>query len=383
MSNTFHCLDAVHLQAFLERRRAAPGLQPEMSLGDNLVEVLRKAAEFVPASAGSILLDNPNEKLPDRRQNTLTFIAAFGEAAEDLLGRRVPSDRGIAGHVYLTGSAYSAPDVREDSFFYSEIDRGTRYTTESLVAIPIRIGSEVCGVLELINRRNSREFSEQDRHLLEIFASYISVSIQNVLDGRHALEVAKRDNLTGLFNDRYLHIALAQAIATCLADGRDLAVLFLDLDYFKRVNDTHGHLAGSQVLREIGRLLRKNVPEPDAIAARYGGDEFVIALPGSGLSTAVALAESIRKQIIGSVFCSEPGEIQLEPLSLTGITCSIGVATLKRHLQKGMSLEQGKSALLRLADTAMYIAKETGRNQTAVAGKPVRRTLEATVVESR
>src|SRR5436190_2968917 len=244
-----------------------PGLQPEMSLGDNLIEVLRKASEFVPASAGSILLDNPVEKLPDRRQNTLTFIAAFGEASENLLGRRIPSDRGIAGHVYLTGTAYTAPDVREDSFFYSEIDRGTQYTTESLVAIPIRIGSEVCGVLELINRRNSREFSEQDRHLLEIFASYISVSIQNVLDGRHALEVAKRDNLTGLYNDRYLHIALAQAIAACLEDGRDLAVLFLDLDYFKRVNDTHGHLAGSQVLREVGRLLRKQVGESEAIAA--------------------------------------------------------------------------------------------------------------------
>jgi diguanylate cyclase (GGDEF)-like protein len=376
VSGTFHCLDAKRLQAFLERRRAAPGLQPEMSLADNLVEVLKKAAEFVPAEAGSILLDNPVEKLPDRKQNTLTFIAAFGEAAEDLLGQRIPSDRGIGGHVYLTGTAYTAPDVREDTFFYSEIDRGTQYKTRSLIAIPIRIGSEVCGVLELINRRNARDFSEQDRHLLEIFASYISVSIQNVLDGRHALEVAKRDNLTGLYNDRYLHIALAQAIAACLDDGRDLAVLFLDLDYFKRVNDTHGHLAGSQVLREIGRLLRKAMSDTDAIAARYGGDEFVITMPGIGLSAAVATAEQIRKQIVGSVFCAEPGEIQLEPLSLTGITCSIGVATLKRHLQKGMTLEQSKSALLRLSDTAMYIAKETGRNQTAVAGKAVRRTLD-------
>jgi len=383
MSATFHCLDAPRLQAFLERRRAMPGLQPEMSLGDNLIEVLRKASEFVPASAGSILLDNPVEKLPDRRQNTLTFIAAFGEASENLLGRRIPSDRGIAGHVYLTGTAYTAPDVREDSFFYSEIDRGTQYTTESLVAIPIRIGSEVCGVLELINRRNSREFSEQDRHLLEIFASYISVSIQNVLDGRHALEVAKRDNLTGLYNDRYLHIALAQAIAACLEDGRDLAVLFLDLDYFKRVNDTHGHLAGSQVLREVGRLLRKQVGESETIAARYGGDEFVLALPGVSLSAAVAQAEQIRKQIVASVYCAEPGEIQLEPLNLTGLTCSIGVATLKRHLQRGMSLEHSKGALLRLADTAMYIAKETGRNQTAVAGKPVRRSAETLITERR
>jgi len=181
---------------------------------------------------------------------------------------------------------------------------------------------------------------------------------------------------------RALHLPWAEQ-ARPKTEDLDLSLLFLDLDYFKHVNDTHGHLAGSQVLREVGRLLRKHVGETESIAARYGGDEFVLALPGVGLSGAVTHAEQIRKAIVGSVYCAEPGEIQLEPLNLTGLTCSIGVATLKRHLQRGMSLEHSKSALLRLADTAMYIAKETGRNQTAVAGKPVRRDVEAPVVERR
>src|SRR6185436_15535856 len=125
------------------------------------------------------------------------------------------------------------------------VDKQTRYQTESLVAIPIRIEHEVCGVLELINRRDAMGYSQEDRNLLEIFAGYISISIQNVLDGRQAQEIAKRDNLTGLFNDRYLHIALSDTIRRCSAEDLDMSLLFLDLDFFKRVNDTHGHLAGS------------------------------------------------------------------------------------------------------------------------------------------
>jgi diguanylate cyclase (GGDEF)-like protein len=253
------------------------------------------------------------------------------------------------------------------------MDEQTRYQTQSLVAIPIRIEQEVCGVLELINRRDAAGYSQEDRNLLEIFAGYISISIQNVLDGRQAQEIAKRDNLTGLFNDRYLHVVLANTIRRCRDEGLDLAVLFLDLDYFKHVNDTHGHLAGSQVLREVGHLLRRMVSRAKGIPARYGGDEFVLLLPGADLESAIDIAEEIRTAVLGSTFCAGAGDIQPDPLSLKGITCSIGVVTLRQHLEPDLPLEASKSTLLRLADAAMYVAKETGRNRTVLAGQPVRR----------
>jgi diguanylate cyclase (GGDEF)-like protein len=369
----FHCLDHVQLERFLERRRAAPHFPLELSLAENLVEVLRRANGFVPSAAGSILLDNPSDKKENRRQNTLTFIAAFGDKAEDLLGQAIPADHGIAGRVYLTGEAYSTPDAREDRFFYSGVDEKTRYHTESLIAIPIRIEQEVCGVLELINRHQASSYSGEDRNLLEIFAGYISISIQNVLDGRQAQEIAKRDNLTGLFNDRYLHVALFDNLRRCQEEGLDLAVLFLDLDFFKRVNDSHGHLAGSQVLREVGHMLRHHVTEASGIPARYGGDEFVLVMPGMDLDRAVDLAEEIRSEVVSTTFCAGPGEIQPDPLHLKGLTCSMGVATLRRHLSEERTLEERKSMLLRLADSAMYVAKETGRNRTVMAGEPVRR----------
>lgn len=371
----YHSLDPSELDRFLERRRANPNFPLELSLAENLVEILRKANEFVPSAAGSILLDDPGTKKTERYANRLTFIAAFGDKSEGLLGQTIPAREGIAGHVYVSGEPYQTPDAQVDDKFYSGVDRQTQYTTQTLVAIPIRIEQEVCGVLELINRHGHPDFTPQDRKLLEIFASYISISIQNVLDGRQAQEIAKRDNLTGLYNDRYLHVALSQSIERCRQHTDDLAVLFLDLDFFKRVNDTHGHLAGSQVLREIGHLLDVKIEEVEGIAARYGGDEFVLVLPGGNLEQSVDVAEEIRSGILDAVFCREDGDIQPEPLHLTGITCSIGVATLRRHVTEETSVDDARSMLLRLADAAMYVAKETGRNRTAIAGEPVRRRL--------
>lgn len=369
----YRCLEPQDLEEFLERRRAIPSFALDMSLATNLAAVLRKANEFVPSAAGSILLDNPHEKRPCREDNSLKFIAAFGEQAESLLGREIDADSGIAGHVYLTGESYLASDPSDDTRFFSDFDKESGYQTKSIVAIPVRIEKEVCGVLELVNRRGSNHFNQRDLNLLEIFADYISISIQNVLDGRHAQEIAKRDNLTGLFNDRYLHIALSKTIAKCRREQADLSLLFLDLDFFKRVNDTHGHLAGSQVLREVGILLRQEAPIDDSISARYGGDEFVVALPGRDLEGGIEVAEQLRTAIVTTTFCSEAGEIQPDPIFLNGLTCSIGVASLERHIESDITVEECKSTLLRLADAAMYVAKETGRNRTATAGQPIRR----------
>ena len=236
-STEFHCLERSKLETFLERRRAAPTFPLEMNLSENLVAILRKANEFVPSEAGSILLDNPSEKKRDRKLNTLTFIATFGDKADDLVGEKVPAEKGIGGHVYITGRSYKTDDLAGDQLFYPHIDETTDYRTQSLVAIPIRIEHEVCGVLELVNRKHAEQYSRQVLNLLEIFAGYISISIQNVLDGRMAQEIAKRDNLTGLYNDRYLHIALSNHIASCRESGGDLSLLFIGTRRVKSPSD--------------------------------------------------------------------------------------------------------------------------------------------------
>ena len=376
MGDWYHCLGANELERFLDRRRAFSSLAMEPQLEPHLLEVLRRANDFVPSAAGSILLDDPTAKGPERSRNRLTFVAAFGEKSAGLVGKSIPGAVGIAGYVYQKRIPYRSGNARRDRHFYSKLDETIDYQTKTVLAVPIMLEHEVCGVLELLNREDGEGFSERDLSLLTVFAGYIAISIQNILDGRRAHEIARRDNLTGLFNDRFLHPGLEQLLDGCRKTGTDLVLLFLDLDYFKRVNDTHGHLAGSQTLREVGELLARELKAEKLsnFAARYGGDEFVIALAGKSLAAGVHLAEKLRTAISESVFCQGGGSILSDALNLKGLTCSVGVASLKQHIASDMGSEQAKSTLLRLADSAMYVAKETGRNQTAVAGKPVPRS---------
>ncbi|HMF07977.1 MAG TPA: sensor domain-containing diguanylate cyclase, partial [Thermoanaerobaculia bacterium] len=266
-----HTLENRRLENFLERHKAYYPYSGEIEIDSFLREILQKANEFVPSEAGSILLDDPITKnTDDRLENDLVFIATFGPKAETRLSKRINARAGIAGHVYATGVGYMTEDVVDDQYFYPTYDT-EEFRTTSVLCVPIRIEAAVCGVLELVNRAGPGGFREKDRRLLEIFADYASISIQNLLDARRAYEVAKRDGLTGLYNERYLHQRLTQELSRISRDGGDLCVVFLDLDNLKSVNDRHGHLAGSQVLREVGYVLKRTISDERATLTRYGG----------------------------------------------------------------------------------------------------------------
>jgi diguanylate cyclase (GGDEF)-like protein len=177
--------------------------------------------------------------------------------------------------------------------------------------------------------------------------------------------LARRDDLTGLFNDRFLYRRLTEEIARAERDGTTVSVLFLDLDEFKHVNDTWGHLAGSRTLREVGQLIGTAIP-PGGIAARYGGDEFVIILPGADSSTAAAVAEALRKMIADTAFLTDAGEIGPGPAGVH-VTASIGIAAYHEHVGPFGSLDRRQNALLRLADAAMYTSKADGKNRATMA----------------
>jgi diguanylate cyclase (GGDEF)-like protein len=371
---TVHTLENRRLENFLERHKAYYAYSGEIEIDRFLREILQKANEFVPSEAGSILLDDPMTKnSDDRLENELVFIATFGAAGASRLGCRMNARIGIVGHVYATGVAYTTDDVLEDPFFYPTLDQTDAFQTKSVLCVPIRIEASVCGVLELVNRIGPGGFREKDRRLLEIFADYASISIQNLLDARRAYEVAKRDGLTGLYNERYLHLRLTQELSRISRDGGDLCVIFLDLDNLKSVNDQHGHLAGSQVLREVGYLLRRTVTDERATLTRYGGDEFVLILPGHDVSEGLEIAESIRAAIRTATFVSRPYGFNDPALNLQGlITGSLGVSTIRSHATTGASVEQQKNELLRAADAALYQAKQRGKDQcAALAYEPV------------
>jgi diguanylate cyclase (GGDEF)-like protein len=363
----FHSLEIPQLERFLERHKSGLSLGADVDLDLVLREILMKAYEFVPSESGSILLDDPLGKMAAREENELVFIAAFGEAARGLIGERLSARHGIVGQVYQNGSPHLSADVDTDKFFYRDIDEQLGHKSNSIVAVPIYIGKHVCGVLELINRLDGKPFTKRDMTLLEIFAGYTSFTLQNALDAKRAQELAKKDDLTGLYNDRWFNVRLSETLNDARTTGKELVVMFMDLDQFKEVNDTHGHLAGSQVLREVGFILKRIVLTPDATVARYGGDEFVMILPEPAIDHGLEIGEQIRATIASHIFLDREWAYHMPPLHLAGIiSASIGIAQYIPDTTSTTSIDMEKNNLIKRADSAMYRAKSAGKNQVVV-----------------
>ena len=371
----FHALEIPQLERFLERHKAGLSLRDDVDLDLVLRQILQKAYEFVPSESGSILLDDPYRKVPSRKDNELVFIATFGESSRELVGHRLGAHHGIVGRVYETGTPYLSADVEKDRYFYGSIDEQIGHKTHSVVAVPIYIGKTVCGVLELINRLEGKSFTRRDMTLLEIFAGYTSFTLQNALDAKRAHELAKKDDLTGLYNDRWFHVRLTETLANARQSGNEAVLLFMDLDHFKVVNDSHGHLAGSQVLREVGFILKRIVQRGDATVARYGGDEFVMILPDTRLEDGLRVCEDIRNAIETTTFLEREWGFSMPPVHLGGVlSASIGIAAYVPGGEDSSSIELDQNEILRRADVAMYHAKSLGKNQVVVWDKTLATT---------
>ena len=363
-----HSLPLGDLEPFLDRKRYSSFAMSQLQLPSFLSEILRKANDFVPSQAGSILMDRPIERGETPSDIQLYFVAAFGPSGSALLGKSLRADRGVVGNVYRSGEPYLMSDPKNDPNFYSKFPVLVLGPLGGVVAVPVRIERTVCGVLELLNRSDGEPYTERNMQMLEIFARYTSISIENLLDAQRATEMARRDDLTGLYNDRFFHHRLSEDLIRADVTRTTIALLFLDIDNFKSVNDTHGHLAGSQVLKEFGWLLNRAVTDEKSTLARYGGDEFVVILPDHDLEMACDVATRIQTELAnthflqGSFSWSEGPVYWRQPL-----TASIGVAVYPHHLPRQGTTDLKKNLLLRAADLAMYRGKENGKNQIRIA----------------
>ncbi len=351
---------------FVRSRRDQDTERWDVRLDAALREILERANDFVPSEAGGILLDDPRATLAGVRTPRLTFIAVYGPDSGQLLGKRIPSDRGFVGQIYRSGTPYRSDHLDAEDPLITLPGRNADPASVSVIGVPVLVGDSICGVLELTNRRSGSPYSARDNELLRIFAAYMSSSIQNALDALRARAMARLDHLTGLFNSRYFHVRLQDEIAHADHNGTDLSLLFIDLDYFKLVNDRFGHVAGSWTLREVARLLSENAP-PATVLARYGGDEFVAILPGADLQRALQTAELLRRVIEEASFFDTDTETVEAVQPLPGVRASIGVASYRDHLAPSGNQRRRENLLLRLADTAMYRAKANGRNRVEVA----------------
>jgi diguanylate cyclase (GGDEF)-like protein len=309
--------------------------------------ILEHMSRAVGADIGALAVLLPQE-------NSLAITATYGYPAVLVEHVRLAPGEGVLGRVFVTGD----PVVRINLGADPSQSTRRRYRTDSFVALPLTGPDGVVAVVSLTDKTTGAPFTDADLALLQQMAMPAALAVARELmrDRTNDLaHLATVDALTGLFNRRYFETRLEQELQRQRRQLEDLSLLLLDLDNFKELNDTQGHLVGDLALKEVAEILRRAVRIFD-ICARYGGEEFVILMPGAGASTALRIAERIRRQVEQHFATGFRSGVPIP------LTVSIGVSTANPSVTR--------DALVTQADTALLRAKTTGKNRVNLHEEP-------------
>src|SRR5579884_3434718 len=322
----------------------AKALTSSLDLDSILQTIMEKMAEYFRPDTWSLLM-------VDEQKAELYFAIAVGTASDALKNVRLKIGEGIAGHVAKYGEKLIVPDVRSDKRFAKRIDKVTQWETQSIICVPLKSKLRVLGVIQLVNV-DMNHFTEAESFFLQSLCDYAAIAIENARSVERIQELTITDDCTGLYNARHLYKTLESEVYRSQRFGYEFSVIFIDLDHFKQVNDTYGHLVGSKLLSEFGFHIKAHLRLID-YAFRYGGDEFVVLLPQTSKEAALVVAKRLQEVLRTNVFLHD------EKLDLK-IRASMGVATFP---------EDAKSAneIIRQADEMMYLVKNTSRDNIAVA----------------
>ncbi len=338
-------------------RQGATGLQDRLNSRDTLVELIRSVnATLDPRKVADALLGHANDWLPapclvvavQEGSQRATLIAERGPC-EDYTGSLVRVARWITEHNEEFMSASLAND-----------DRLADGPAAAVVGFPLRCRARTIGALIALDPAPSAQtpaLSPDVMTALRVVLEGPALALDTTLQLRRVEALSVTDDLTSLYNSRYLNLVLRRESKRASRSGRPLSLLFLDLDGFKSVNDRHGHLCGSRALVEAARVIRGCARETDVVG-RFGGDEFAVVLPDTGSEGAVAVAERVRERIAAHSFLKASDGLDIH------LTTSVGVATLP-------DVAASAEELIKAADTAMYRVKDKGKNGVLLATESV------------
>jgi len=318
-------------------------LTSTLDLNQILELIMVKVSRLIDAQNWSLLLK-------DETTEELTFDIVVGINRDSMKGVRLEPGEGISGKVVRTGIPMFLSDVRDDPGFSRKVDELTGFKTKSIICVPLKIHGKILGVIEIVNVRNIALFETKYLPFLTILADYAAIAIENSRLFTKIQRMNVTDEYTGLYNARYLHKTIGELIEK--SDRRDsqFAVVFVDIDNFKKVVDFHGHLLGTKMLKEIGQTIFNCLCKKD-ILVKYGGDEYVIILPDSNKQEAKKLTERILSAIRKTTYLqSESRPVQ--------VTASFGIAMYPADAKTIKDL-------LILADKTMYRVKNTTKDAVA------------------
>jgi diguanylate cyclase (GGDEF)-like protein len=276
----------------------------------------------------------------------LHYAIAAGGSQTKLSDLRVKVGEGVAGWVVEHGETLIIPEAHGDPRVIKFGPPQPR-KVKSLIALPLRGRKGTHGVIEIFNPR-AEQMNDYSIAFLHILADHAAIAIENSRDVTRIQQLTIRDDTTGLYNVRHLYEELSRELALCVSAKRPVSIAFLDLDRFKRVNDKHGHLVGSELLAKVAVRLQQ-LCRPQDQCFRYGGDEFVLLMPGTDAPTANSLTEKLHHDILHTEFHMKNG-VQL------AVSASVGVATAPAD---GTALH----AIIGTADARMYDVKNNGRGR--------------------
>jgi diguanylate cyclase (GGDEF)-like protein/PAS domain S-box-containing protein len=320
-------------------------LMAELNLNELLQSIAQRALKLIGGAYCNCYLYRPEEDL----------IVRVAQAGQELFPTQAFRKRGegFVGHIWATGAPLLVDDYRSWSGRKREYDS---FPSRALVGAPIRWGAELLGIIDIISYA-PHKYTPTDMDMLGMFAMQAAIAIRNVRLYNQVEQIAVTDELTGLFNRRgFLQLGEREFERT-VRFNRPLAALMLDIDHFKRVNDTYGHPIGDRVLCALADCVRQSTRGID-VAGRYGGEEFTLLLPETDIPVAIQIAERLRQSIADLSIPICRGKDDSPPIHIW-INVSIGVAFMLPDIPN-------LSVLIDRADQALYRAKDSGRNCVVV-----------------
>lgn len=302
--------------------------------------IMHKIEEIIKCEGWSLLLLN-------KEKNKLIFEASKGSIGGVLQGKEMPADVGIVGRVIKSNTPIIINDAQNSQDKYNNIDINYNFVTRSIMCIPLKSQGVTIGAIEIVNKKYNESFSQKDLELLQILSEPAAIALENCFLYEKTKELSLIDDLTQLYNSRFLNYYLEKEIERCRRTKKPISMVFFDIDGFKRINDNYGHLAGSQVISEIGLLLKSCIRKMDT-AIRYGGDEFIVILPETSSNNSLILVKRIRDMLNNHIFLAKLGIKE-------HLTASFGIATFPSN-------SENKEELINNTDAAMYFVKERGKD---------------------